>query len=130
MLVLIAKDAPGSGLPARVARERRAAFDAPHRGAHRAAMDRRAYDDLELAIRALQPRPFFADAPVQRAIEEARAALVAFQREPLTAPLRQASNELGHRLQDIQIHQPALNWEALLRAWEALEREVEPEAWG
>jgi hypothetical protein len=93
-------------------------------------MDRRLYDDLKLAIRDLQPRSFFVGAPVQRAKEEARAALAAFQSQALAPPLRQASNELGDRLEDIQARQPALNWEPLLHAWEALEREVEPEAWG
>jgi hypothetical protein len=93
-------------------------------------MDRRAFDDLKLAIQDLQPRPFFVGAPVQKAIEEARAALGAFQSQPLAPPLRLASNELGDRLEDIQTHQPALDWEPLLRAWDALEREIEPEAWG
>lgn len=56
-------------------------------------------------------------------------ALAEFQLEPLSPAIREASIVLGERLEDVQVHQPALNWEPLLQAWKALELEVGREAW-
>lgn len=92
-------------------------------------MDRRVYDHLKLAIQDLGSPSSFMRAPVRQAKDEARAALVAFQAQPLSPALREASVVLGERLEEIQTHQPALNWRLLLHAWEALEREAGREAW-
>lgn len=67
-------------------------------------------------------------APVRQAKDEARIALAVFQQEPLSPALREASIVLGERIEDIQIHQPAINREPLLEAWKAVEREAGTEA--
>ncbi len=87
-------------------------------------MDRRAYDHLKQAIEDLGSSSSFMRAPVRQAKDEARVALAAFQREPLSPALREASIALGDRLEFIEIHHPALDWEPLLRAWKAVEREA------
>jgi hypothetical protein len=92
-------------------------------------MDRRVYDHLKQAIEDLGPSSSFMRTPVRQAKDEARVALAAFQREPLSPALREASIVLGGRLEEIQVHQPALNWEALLNAWKDLELEAGSEAW-
>jgi len=87
------------------------------------------YDHLKRAIEDLGSSSSFMRSPVRQAKDEARVALADFQRESLSPALREASIVLGERLENIQIHQPALNWEPLLHAWEAVEREAEREAW-
>ena len=86
------------------------------------------YDHLKQAIEDLGASSAFMRAPVRQAKDEARLALADFQRESLSPTLRQASIVLGERLEEIQIHQPALNWEALLDAWKAVEQEAGREA--
>ena len=93
------------------------------------AVDRRVYDDLKQAIEDLGSESSFMRAPVRQAKDEARKALAAFQQEPLSEALRQASIVLGARLEDIDIHQPALNSKPLLDAWQVVEREAGSEAW-
>jgi hypothetical protein len=92
-------------------------------------VDRRVYDHLKQAIEDLGAASSFMRAPVRQAKDEARAALANFQQESLSPALREASIVLGERLEDIQIHRPALNWESLLDAWKAVEREAGREAW-
>ena len=87
-------------------------------------MDQRLYDQLEQAVQDLGAPSSFMRAPVRQAKDDARAALAAFQQQQLSPGLRRASILLGERLEEIQIHQPALNWPLLLHAWEALERET------
>ena len=87
------------------------------------------YDHLKQAIEDLGAASSFMRAPVRQAKDEARAALADFQRESLSPALREASIVLGERLEDIQIHHPALNWESLLDAWKAVELEAGREAW-
>ncbi len=93
------------------------------------SVDRRVYDHLKLAIEDLGSASSFMRAPVRQAKDEARKALTDFQQEPLSPGLRRASIVLGERLEDIDIHQPALNWEPLLGAWKLVEREAGSEAW-
>jgi hypothetical protein len=92
-------------------------------------VDRRVYDHLKQAIEDLGAASSFMRAPVRQAKDEARAALADFQQEPLSPALREASIVLGERLEDIQVHEPALNWKPLLNAWEDVEREAGSEAW-
>ena len=87
------------------------------------------YDHLKQAVEDLGSSSSFMRAPVRQAKDEARVALAAFQRESLPPALREASIVLGERLEDIQIHEPSLNWEPLLHAWKAVEREAGREAW-
>lgn len=87
------------------------------------------YDHLKQAIEDLGSSSSFMRAPVRQAKDEARAALAAFQRESLSPALREASIVLGERLEDFQVHQPALHWEPLLDAWKDVEREAGSEAW-
>ena len=87
------------------------------------------YDHLKQAIEDLGAASSFMRAPVRQAKDEARVALADFQRESLSPALREASIILGERLEDIQIHEPALNWEPLQDAWKAVEREAGSEAW-
>ena len=87
------------------------------------------YDHLKQAIEDLGAASSFMRAPVRQAKDEARAALADFQLESLSPALREASIVLGERLEDIQIHHPALNWESLLDAWKAVELEAGHEAW-
>jgi len=87
------------------------------------------YDHLKQAIEDLGAASSFMRAPVRQAKDEARAALADFQQEPLSPALREASIVLGERLEDIQVHEPALNWKPLLNAWEDVEREAGSEAW-
>ncbi len=87
------------------------------------------YDHLKQAIEDLGAESSFMRAPVRQAKDEARATLVEFQQESLSPALREASIVLGERLEDIQIHEPALNWEPLLDAWKDVEREAGSEAW-
>lgn len=91
-------------------------------------MDQRRYDHLEQAIQDLGSPSSFMRAPVRQAKDDARAALAAFQQQPLPPGLRRAATLLGERLEAIQIHQPALDWPLLLQAWETLEREAAGEA--
>ena len=93
------------------------------------SVDRRVYDHLKQAIEDLGAASSFMRAPVRQAKDEARAALADFQQEPLSPALREASIVLGERLEDIQVHEPALNWKPLLNAWEDVEREAGSEAW-
>ena len=93
------------------------------------SVDRRVYDHLKLAILDLGSQSSFMRSPVRQAKDDARMALVAFQAQSLSPALREASIVLGQRLEDIQTHQPALNWKPLLHAWEALERVAEHEVW-
>jgi hypothetical protein len=92
-------------------------------------VDRRVFDNLKQAIEDLGSASSFMRAPVRQAKDEARMALADFQQEPLSPALRQASVVLGERLEDIDIHQPALKWEPLLEAWKVVEREAGREAW-
>jgi hypothetical protein len=92
-------------------------------------MDRRVYDHLKQAIEDLGSSSSFMRAPVRQAKDEARVALAAFQREPLSPALLQASVVLGERLEEVQIHQPALNWGPLRDAWMDVELEAGSEAW-
>jgi len=92
-------------------------------------VDRRVYDHLKQAIEDLGSSSSFMRAPVRQAKDEARVALAAFQQESLSPALREASIVLGERLEDFQVHQPALNWEPLLDAWKDVEREAGSEAW-
>ena len=87
------------------------------------------YDHLKQAVEDLGAASSFMRAPVRQAKDEARAALADFQQESLSPALREASIVLGERLEDVQIHEPALNWEPLLDAWKAVEREAGREAW-
>ena len=87
------------------------------------------YDDLKQAIEDLGSSSSFMRAPVRQAKDEARVALAAFQRESLSPALREASIILGERLEEVAIHQPALNWEPLLQAWKDVELEAGSEAW-
>ena len=87
------------------------------------------YDHLKQAIEDLGAASSFMRAPVRQAKDDARAALAVFQQESLSPALREASIVLGERLEDIQIHEPALNWEPLLDAWKDVEREAGSEAW-
>jgi hypothetical protein len=93
------------------------------------AVDRRVFDHLKQAIEDLGAASSFMRAPVRQAKDEARAALADFQNEPLSPALREASIVLGERLEDIQVHEPALNWKPLLSAWKDVEREAGSEAW-
>ena len=93
------------------------------------SVDRRVYDHLKQAIEDLGAESSFMRAPVRQAKDEARAALAEFQQESLSPALREASIILGERLEDVQIHEPALNWEPLLDAWKDVEREAGSEAW-
>ena len=93
------------------------------------SVDRRVYDHLKQAIEDLGASSSFMRAPVRQAKDEARVALADFQQESLSPALREASIVLGERLEEIQIHQPALNWEPLRDAWKAVEREAGREAW-
>jgi hypothetical protein len=92
-------------------------------------VDRRVFDHLKQAIEDLGAASSFMRAPVRQAKDEARMALADFQREPLSPTLRQSSIVLGERLEDIDIHHPALNWEPLLEAWKDVERDAGSEAW-
>ena len=92
-------------------------------------VDRRVYDHLKQAIEDLGSASSFMRAPVRQAKDDARAALANFQQESLSKGLREASIVLGERLEEIQIHDPALNWEPLLDAWKDLELEAGREAW-
>jgi hypothetical protein len=92
-------------------------------------VDRRVYDHLKQAIEDLGAASSFMRAPVRQAKDDARAALADFQLEPLSSALREASIVLGERLEDIQIHQPTLDWEPLLRAWKDVELAAGREAW-
>lgn len=87
------------------------------------------YDDLKQAIEDLGSSSSFMRAPVRQAKDEARRALAAFQRESLSPALREASIVLGERLEEVEIHEPALNWERLLDAWKDVELEAGSEAW-
>ena len=87
------------------------------------------YDHLKQAIEDLGAASSFMRAPVRQAKDEARAALADFQQESLSPALREASIVLGERLEDIQIHEPALNWKPLRDAWKNVEREAGSEAW-
>ena len=89
------------------------------------------YDHLKQAIEAhnLWSSSSFMRAPARQAKDEARVALADFQREPLSPALREASIVLGERLEEVQIHQPTLNWEPLLDAWRDVELEAGSEAW-
>ncbi len=87
------------------------------------------FDHLKQAIEDLGSPSAFMRAPVRQAKDEARIALDAFQREPLSPALREASIVLGERLEDIDIHHPALNWEPLRDAWKDLELDAGSEAW-
>jgi len=87
------------------------------------------YEHLKQAIEDLGAASSFMRAPVRQAKDEARAALADFQQESLSPALREASIVLGERLEDIQIHEPALNREPLLDAWKDVEREAGSEAW-
>ena len=93
------------------------------------SVDRRVYDHLKQVIEDLGVASSFMRAPVRQAKDEARAALADFQQESLSPALREASIVLGVRLEDIQIHHPALNRESLLDAWKAVELEAGREAW-
>jgi hypothetical protein len=93
------------------------------------SVDRRVYDHLKQAVEDLGAASSFMRAPVRQAKDEARKALADFQQEPLSPALRQASIVLGERLEDIDIHEPALNWKPLLNAWQVVEREAGSEAW-
>jgi hypothetical protein len=93
------------------------------------SVDRRKYDHLKQAIEDLGASSSFMRAPVRQAKDEARVALADFQQESLSPALREASIVLGERLEDMEIHQPTLNWEPLLEAWKAVEREAGSEAW-
>ena len=86
------------------------------------------YDDLKQAIEDLGSSSSFMRAPVRQAKDEARVALAAFQQESLSPALREASIVLGERLEEVEIHEPALNWEPLLDAWRDVEREAGSEA--
>ena len=92
-------------------------------------MNRRVYDHLKQAIEDLGAASSFMRAPVRQAKDEARAALAEFQQEPLSPALRSASIVLAERLEDIRVHEPALNWKPLLNAWKDVEREAGSEAW-
>jgi len=92
-------------------------------------VDRRVYDHLKQAIEDLGAASSFMRAPVRQAKDEARAALADFQLESLSPALREGSIVLGERLEDIQIHHPALNWAPLLDAWKVIEVEAGREAW-
>ena len=61
---------------------------------------------------------------VAQAKHQARGALIAFGRQPLPMTVREATSALGRRLDEIDADQPALAWEPLLRALQALEREI------
>ena len=87
------------------------------------------YDHLKQAIEDLGAASSFMRAPVRQAKDEARKALAEFQQEPLSPALRQASIVLGERVEEIDIHQPALSSKALLDAWQVVEREAGSEAW-
>jgi hypothetical protein len=87
------------------------------------------YDDLKQAIEDLGSSSSFMRAPVRQAKDEARVALAAFQQESLSPALREASIVLGERLEEVEIHEPALNWERLLDAWKDVELEAGSEAW-
>ena len=87
------------------------------------------YDHLKQAIENLGPSSSFMRAPARQAKDEARVALAAFQRESLSPALREASIVLGERLEEVEIHDPALNWEPLLDAWKDVELEAGSEAW-
>ena len=93
------------------------------------SVDRRVYDHLKQAIEDLGSSSSFMRAPARQAKDEARVALADFQREPLSPALREASIVLGERLEDVQIREPALNWELLRRAWMDVELEAGSEAW-
>lgn len=93
------------------------------------SVDRRVYDLLKQAIEDLGSASSFMRAPVRQAKDEARRALADFQQESLSPALRQASIVLGERLEDIDIHEPALNWKPLLDAWKVVEQEAGSEAW-
>ena len=87
------------------------------------------YDHLKQAIEDLGPSSSFMRAPDRQAKDQARVALAAFQRESLSPALREASIVLGERLEEVEIHDPALNWEPLLDAWKDVELEAGSEAW-
>lgn len=87
------------------------------------------YDHLKQAIEDLGAASSFMRAPVRQAKDEARAALVMSQQKPLSPSLREASIFLGERLEDIQIHEPGVNWQPLRNAWKDVEREAGSEAW-
>jgi hypothetical protein len=87
------------------------------------------YDHLKQAIEDLGSSSSFMRAPVRQAKDEARVALAAFQRESLSPALREASIVLGECLEEVEIHEPALNWEPLLQAWKDVELEAGSEAW-
>jgi hypothetical protein len=93
------------------------------------SVDRRVYDHLKQAIEDLGSGSSFMRAPVRQAKDDARRALADFQQESLSPALRQASIVLAERLEDIDVHQPALNWEPLITAWKVVEREAGSEAW-
>ena len=87
------------------------------------------YDHLKQAIEDLGPSSSFMRAPARQAKDQARVALAAFQRESLSPALREASIVLGERHEEVEIHDPALNWEPLLDAWKDVELEAGSEAW-
>jgi hypothetical protein len=87
------------------------------------------YDHLKQAIEDLGSSSSFMRAPVRQAKDEARVALAAFQRESLSPALREASIVLGECLEEVEIREPALNWEPLLQAWKDVELEAGSEAW-
>jgi hypothetical protein len=93
------------------------------------SVDRHVFDHLKRAIDDLGAASSFMRASVRQAKDEARKALADFQHEPLSPSLREASIVLGECLEDIDIHEPALNWKPLLDAWQIVEREVGSEAW-
>ncbi len=87
-------------------------------------MDPALLTELQAAIEEIGDRRFGTAAAVAEAKNRARGALIAFGQQPLPLTVREAATTLGYRLNDIEAHQPALDWEPLLHALDELEREI------
>jgi hypothetical protein len=61
---------------------------------------------------------------VAQAKHRARGALIAFGQQSLSTTVREATSVLGHRLDEIDPDHPALAWEPLRNAVQALEHEI------
>ena len=87
-------------------------------------MDPALLPELQAAIEEIGHRRFGTAPAVAEAKKRARGALVRFGQQPLPVTVREAATFLGYRLEDIQAHQPALDWEPLLHALQELEHEI------
>jgi len=87
-------------------------------------MDPARLSELHAAIDEIGRRPVARVEPVAKAKHRARGALIAFGQQSLPVTVREAASVLGHRLDEFDADQPALDSEPLLWALRVLEREI------